>query len=341
MNPTIQIDGSEGGGQLLRSALSLSLVTGRRFRMTNIRGARRPKPGLMRQHLTCVTAAAAVGDAAMDGAELGSMELVFSPGTVKGGDYKFAIGTGGSTMLVLQTLLPALWLAEAGSTLRIEGGTHNPMAPPFEFVDQCFLPAVTLMGGRASLKLERPGFMQAGGGIITAEVFPVKKWQKLNLIERGKAREQFGLVHHAHIPLSIADREINAASALLKWPAEWFGVNVAKDSIGPGNALLLGAQFEQVCEIATGIAQMGSSAESIGHSAAKSLKSYLASEAPVGVHLADQLLLPMAIGKGGCFRTLPLSKHSRTNMALIEKFLPVKWQTQDLGSGVWEVSCEV
>ena len=269
------------------------------------------------------------------------MELVFSPGKVSGGEHQFAIGSGGSTMLVLQTLLPALFHAGAASSLRIEGGTHNPMAPPFEFVDECFAPVIAAMGAHASFKLERPGFMQAGGGIVTAELRPVKKWKALNLIERGQARDQFGLVQHAHIPPTIAEREIESASAVLKWPAERFTVNIAKDSIGPGNAILLGARFENVCEISSGIAQMGSSAESVGHSAAKGLKTYLASQAPVGVHLADQLLLYMAMGKGGVFRTLALSKHTRTNMALIEKFLPVKWQIRELDQGEWEVSCDV
>jgi len=132
--PLLPLSGESGGGQILRSALSLSAITGRPFRITNIRG-KRPKPGLMRQHLTCVKAAAEICDGTVDGAEIGSVELVFSPGKVRGGDYSFAIGSGGSTTLVLQTLLPALLHAGAASTLRIEGGTHNPMAPPFDFVN--------------------------------------------------------------------------------------------------------------------------------------------------------------------------------------------------------------
>ncbi len=343
MTSHIHIDGSEGGGQLLRSALSLSLVTGQPFRMTNIRGARKPKPGLMRQHLTCVNAAAEVGDAAVDGAELGSMELVFSPGKIQGGDYRFAIGTGGSTLLVLQTLLPALWHANAPSTLRIEGGTHNPMAPPFEFVDQCFLPALAPIGAAASLKLERHGFMQAGGGVVTASVAPVPVWRKLSLLERGPLIETFGQVINAAVPATVAERQIATAAPLLGWSPEAFAIQelTENESAGPGNAILVGARFAHVCEIATGIAQRGTSAESVGHAPAKSLRTYLASHAPVGTHLADQLLLPMALGKGGEFRTLPLSRHSRTNMALIEKFLPVKWQAHDLGGGVWQVACTV
>ncbi|TDU81440.1 RNA 3'-terminal phosphate cyclase (ATP) [Prosthecobacter fusiformis] len=329
----IQISGESGGGQLLRSALSLSMVTGQPFRMTNIRG-KRPKPGLMRQHLTCVKAAAEVCDAAVDGAELGSVELVFAPARVRAGDYAFSIGSGGSTTLVFQTLLPALLMTDGPSTLRIEGGTHNPMAPPFEFIAQCFLPQLHGLGVKVSVALEKHGFMQAGGGVLTAVVSPIKKLQKLKLLERGELLENFGRVIHAHLHREIAEREIATASALLEWPQDRMELRYANDSTGPGNALLLGVRFANVCEISTGIAQVGKSSESVATGAAKGLRSYLASSAPVGVHLADQLLLPMALAGGGKFATLSISNHSRTNMALIEKFLPVRFEVEEADAGV-------
>jgi RNA 3'-terminal phosphate cyclase (ATP) len=334
----LSISGESGGGQLLRSSLSLSLVTGRAFRMTNIRG-KRPKPGLMRQHLTCVKAAAEVCGAEVEGAEMGSTELVFQPGQITAGDYRFAIGSGGSTTLVLQTLLPALLHAEASSTLRIEGGTHNPMAPPFEFIEQCFLPVLRRMGVKATVTLERPGFMQAGGGVLTAEISPIKKWKKLKLTERGELAETFGRVLHAHLPGEIAKREIVTAAKLLEWPENQFDLRYANDSTGPGNAILLGARFAKVCEISTGIAQLGKSAEAVAMGAAKGLRSYLASMAPVGVHLADQLLLPMALAGGGVFHTFTITDHARTNMALVEQFLPVKFGLSEIGSGVKRVLC--
>lgn len=240
--PILQISGEAGGGQLLRSSLSLSLVTGQPFRMTNIRG-KRPKPGLMRQHLTCVKAAAEICGGVVDGAELGSTELVFRPEKIVGGDNSFAIGSGGGTTLVLQTLLPALLHAEAASTLRIEGGTHNPMAPPFEFIGQCYLPALASMGVKASVALERAGFMQAGGGVLRAAVQPMKKWKKLKLTERGEAGETFGRVLHAHLHRDIAEREISTAAQILGWPEERIELRYANDSPGPGNALMLGARF--------------------------------------------------------------------------------------------------
>lgn len=337
--PILQISGDSGGGQLLRSSLSLSVVTGQAFRMTNIRG-RRLKPGLMRQHLTCVKAAAEICDAAMDGAELGSTELVFRPGKIMAGRYSFAIGTGGSTTLVLQTLLPALLHAEAGSTVRIEGGTHNPMAPPFDFIKDCYLRVLASMGVDATVNLERVGFMQAGGGVITAEIRPVKTWRKLVLTERGEAVETFGYALHAHLPGDIAQREIATATKLLAWPADRIAQRYAPDSAGPGNALMLGAGFANVCEIVTGIAQMGKTAEAVATGAAKGLRAYLASSAPVGAHLADQLLLPMALAGGGVFHTMAITDHTRTNIALIEQFLPVRFTVEEVAPGIKAVSCD-
>jgi RNA 3'-terminal phosphate cyclase (ATP) len=273
----------------------------------------------------------------VDGAELGSVELVFSPGAIQAGDYSFAIGTGGSTTLVLQTLLPALLHAPAACTLRIEGGTHNPMAPPFEFIEHCYLPVIQRMGVKASVALERHGFMQAGGGVITAAISPLKKWKKLKLLERGDPIETFGRVLHAHLHRDIAEREISAARHVLEWPEDAIDLRYANDSSGPGNAILLGARFDNITEISSGIAQMGKSSEAVGVGAAKGLKSYLAASAPVGVHLADQLLIPAALAGGGVFRTRAISDHTESNMRLIEQFVPVKFTVEGKGAEGYEV----
>src|SRR5882762_6595662 len=155
----ITIDGSEGegGGQMLRSSLALSLVTGQPFRIERIR-AKRQKPGLLRQHLTAVEAAKAVGCAEVVGASLGSQTIEFRPGPVTPGNYRFAVGTAGSATLVLQTVLPSLLTASGPSTLTLEGGTHNPLAPPFDFLDRSFLPAIRQMGASVELELRNPGF---------------------------------------------------------------------------------------------------------------------------------------------------------------------------------------
>ena len=179
----IEINGKEGGGQVLRSALSLSMVTGQAFRMTNIRGGRR-KPGLMRQHLTCTKASAEISRARTVGAELGSTELEFVPGAVQAGEYNFAIGSAGSTTLVFQTLLPALMLAEKSSSLRIEGGTHNPLAPSADYLTKVFLPAAKKLGASAEVDCDRVGFAPAGGGVLVADITPSKLMEG-NFLERG------------------------------------------------------------------------------------------------------------------------------------------------------------
>src|SRR4051812_15499079 len=167
----IEIDGSEGegGGQILRSALSLSICTGQPFRIVKVR-ANRDKPGLMRQHLTAVKAAAEICAGDVDGAELGSRALTFRPGKLAAGDYSFAIGTAGSCTLVLQTVLPPLLAAAGESRVRITGGTHNPAAPPFDFLLRSFLPQVVRMGADVSLELVTPGFFPRGGGEIRAHI---------------------------------------------------------------------------------------------------------------------------------------------------------------------------
>ncbi|MFQ5792535.1 MAG: RNA 3'-terminal phosphate cyclase, partial [Acidobacteriota bacterium] len=203
----LSIDGSagEGGGQILRSSLALSAVTGTPFRIRNIR-ARRPKPGLMRQHLTAVCAAAEICGAAIDGAEIGSRELTFTPG---------AVGTAGSTTLVLQTVLPALMTADGASELRLEGGTDNPFAPPFDFLAEAFLPLLARMGPQVAVELERAGFYPAGGGRLSARIVPVRKLRRLDLRQRGKLLSRRAKAVVARLPRRIADNEIQVLTDAL------------------------------------------------------------------------------------------------------------------------------
>lgn len=204
---TLIIDGSqgEGGGQVLRTSLALSMVTGRPFRIEGIR-AGRANPGLLRQHLTGVRAAAEISGAKVQGAELGSKQLTFEPGEVRAGDYQFSIGTAGSTTLVLQTILPALLAAKGRSTMVLEGGTHNPAAPPFDFLQRVFLPLVNRMGPRVSVELERHGFFPAGGGCFRVVVDPVEKLQPLELLTRGEIRRRTCRVLLSNLPRTIAKR---------------------------------------------------------------------------------------------------------------------------------------
>lgn len=332
----ITIDGShgEGGGQIIRSSLALSLVTGRPVTIERIR-ARRAKPGLRRQHLTAVRAAAEIGAATVAGAELGSSRLEFTPRGIHGGEYFFRIGTAGSTTLVLQTVLPALLVADRPSHVTLEGGTHNPLAPPFEFLDRCFLPQLRQMGHRVEGTLERHGFFPAGGGRMTVTIEPAGLWRRFELLERGRIvhREIRALL--AKLPDHIGERECATAAGKLG-----FGPNEARleriaDSNGPGNVLLIEIQSQHATEIVAGFGQRGVKAERVATLAAREAQRYLEAGVPVGEHLADQLLLPLAIGAvhgaGGSFRTLALSGHSATHIELLETLLEVSASVESDG----------
>ncbi len=318
----ISIDGSmgEGGGQLIRSALSLSLVTGEPFVMRNIRAGRK-RPGLMRQHLTSVLAAQAVGEADVEGASVASTELTFKPRSLRGGDLHFAVGTAGSTMLVLQTVLVPLLRATLPSTLTIEGGTHNPTSPPFEFVSQVFLPVLARMGAQVDAKLERHGFYPAGGGRVRVLITPSDALSKLELQARGALVERHITALVSNLPDQLGQRELEVLLARLGWDRSYGRVVLVPDSLGPGNALLAELVFEHATELLVGFGEKGISAEHVGEQVAHEVQRFIASDVPVGEHLADQLLLPMALGAGGMFRTLELTSHATTQIELIRMFI--------------------
>ena len=330
------LDGSEGegGGQILRSALALSLVTGTPFRIDGIR-AGRPRPGLMRQHLTAVEAAAAVGRAEVTGAEVGSRSVSFRPGRPRGGDYHFSVGTAGSATLVLQTVLPALITAEEPSTLVLEGGTHNPTSPPFDFLAAAYLPLVGRMGPRVSATLERPGFYPAGGGRLRVVVAPVRDLTPLVLDARGAIVSRRARAVVANLPRSIAEREVAQLARRLGWESAAFSIEERADSAGPGNVVLVEVQAEQVTDVFSGFGEKNVRAETVADRVADEALAYLAGEQPVGPHLADQLVLLLALARGGSFRTTAPTMHTRTQLAVVERFLgPVVRPTEE-APGRW------
>ncbi|MDG5752308.1 RNA 3'-terminal phosphate cyclase [Qipengyuania sp. XHP0211] len=317
----ITIDGSEGegGGQVLRYSAALSLLTNEPFTIHNIRGGR-AKPGLMRQHVTALEAACAIGGAECSGLTVGASELTFRPGSVTPGEYHFAVGTAGSTGLVLQTVLVPLMLADEPSKLVIEGGTHAMAAPPFEFLQKTLLPVLERMGPRISITLERHGFFPRGGGRIVVDIDPAPL-RPIECVTRGafKAGKVEALV--AGIPFDIADRELKAARKVLaEWPDEAFAPVQLPAENGPGNALLMEAEFEHVTEVMSGFGKLGVPAERLAKTAAKRMAGYLASQAFAGPYLQDQLLLPFAMAGRGAFTTVKLSEHTRTAVNLIERF---------------------
>lgn len=323
----LTLDGAmgEGGGQILRSALGLSLVTGTPFRIENIR-AKRSKPGLLRQHLTAVQAATRLGRGQVEGDQIGSQELTFAPGALQAGDYHFAIGTAGSTTLVLQAILPALLLAPGPSRVVIEGGTHNPWAPPFDFLRLAFLPLLARMGARVDLELERPGFYPAGGGRIRVDVQPVgeRGLQPLHLTDRGAPVHRRAIAVVADLPDKIARRELRVVEKKLGLTEDELRIDRVTGSQGPGNLLTIELCHEQISEVFTGFGEMGKPAERVAGEAVHAAKAYLQSDAPVGRYLADQLLIPLALAGEGSFRALPLSRHTETNIEVVHAFLPVR-----------------
>jgi len=329
----IRIDGSmgEGGGQMLRSALSLSLVTGKAFQMENIR-AKREKPGFLRQHLTAVLAACEIASAQAEGATLGSKTLTFTPGPVRPGNYHFAIGTAGSGTLVFQTILPALMTASGRSEITIEGGTHNMQAPPLDFLQKAFLPVVNRLGPKIDIRLEKYGFYPAGGGRFIATIEPCERLSSIQLLERGEIQSRSAVAIVANLPRSIAQRETDTIVKLLNWDGQITQVVETRNSVGPGNIILIELASSNVTEVFCGFGRIGASAESVASEAADAARSYLVSGAVAGEHLTDQLLLPFALAGGGAFTGEKLNLHSRTNMEIIRRFLAVDFVTSQEGA---------
>jgi RNA 3'-terminal phosphate cyclase (ATP) len=333
----LQIDGSlgEGGGQVLRTSLALSLVTGTPFHITRIR-AGRARPGLMRQHLTAVRAAASIGQAEVSGDSVGSLELSFRPRRVVAGDCTFAIGTAGSTTLVLQTVLPALLQASGPSTLVLEGGTHNPAAPPFDFLERAFLPLLHRMGPAVSATLERPGFFPAGGGRIRVAVEPARL-QPLELLERGALLERRAVALVFDLPKQIGERELATLALELGWDRSCLRLETLTRATGPGNVVTVELRSEHVTEVFTGFGQKGMPAEAVAEGVAREAKAYLEAEVPVGVHLADQLLLPMALAGAGAIRTQPPSLHTLTQLDVLQRFLELRVRCEAVSEKAWQI----
>ena len=338
MTDAIVIDGSagEGGGQILRTSLALSLVTGKPFRIERIRAGRK-KPGMLRQHLTAVRAAAAVSGARVSGGDLGSRSLSFEPSRVQGGNYRLAVGTAGSATLVFQTILPALLLADASSHITLEGGTHSPFAPPFDFLARTFLPLLRRMGASVDVRLETHGFYPAGGGRFTVDIKPCVSFGQMALSDRGATRVHAKALLAA-LPENIAKRELSIVRERLGLDRSMCRIEHIDSSIGPGNVLMIGIESDAAVEVVTGFGIKGVSAEDVASAACDEAEKYLRSDVPVGIHLADQLLIPMALGGGGSFRTLEPTSHTVTNADVIRQFLDVPIRIEQESNDAYRVT---
>ena len=333
----VTIDGSygEGGGQILRTSLALSLVTGKPFSIHNIRAGRK-KPGLMRQHLTAVNAAAEIGLAAIEGNRIGSQAFTFEPEMIKPGNYHFAIGSAGSCTLVFQTILPALLMAGEPSEIILEGGTHNPFAPPFDFLEKTFLAVINRMGPQVDAVLEKPGFYPAGGGRFKVSISPAGL-NRIDLLERGNIIHKTARASVANLPVKIANRELKVIREKLEWSRELLKAVNVENSQGPGNILTVEIESDNITEVFTGFGEKGISAEKVAKRAVKAVQEYLAFDVPVGRYLADQLLIPMALAGGGKFRTFSPTQHTTTNAEIIKKFLDVDIAINEYDQNRWEI----
>ena len=336
MTGPLHIDGAhgEGGGQILRTSLALSMCTGKCFELARIR-ANRSNPGLQPQHLAAVMAAKSISRADVEGAQQGSQRIVFVPQHVMPGDYNFSIGTAGSTTLVLQTVLPALMLAKAPSNLRLEGGTHNPLAPPYEFISESFLPLIHRMGPTITTRLERPGFVPRGGGIMHASIHPVEKLEPLSIRERGEILHQGAEVQLSHLPGHIADRELAVISHALDFSQQPPVYKNIISAYGPGNVAFVTVRSEAITEVFSAFGKRGLPAEIVAQQLVDEVSEYLDSNVPVGKHLADQLLIPVALAGQGTFLTQVPSSHTMTNIAVIHQFMGIEFKLEEIHPGAW------
>ncbi|MEW6599526.1 MAG: RNA 3'-terminal phosphate cyclase [Nitrospirota bacterium] len=327
MNKAVEIDGSfgEGGGQILRTALSLSCITGNSLKLFNIRSGRK-KPGLMPQHVTCVNAAAEICHARVSGNEKGSMELAFSPEHVRAGEYTFDIGTAGSCSLVFQTLLPPLILSGKPSRITIKGGTHVPFSPTYDYISNIFMPMLGRTGIAVESSITRYGFYPKGGGEVTFQIYPVNKIMNMQAIFRGALLSVNGCSGVSNLPLTIAERQMKSVIQQLHQPD--IDVRVADvPSYGQGTFVFLKAEYENTLAGFSSLGERGKPAEAVGKEAAEQLMSFQECSACLDPHLADQIVLYLSLSQEeSLFTTSRITQHLMTNLHIIKKFLDIQYE---------------
>ncbi len=321
---SLELDGSfgEGGGQILRSSLALSLLTGQPFNLVKVR-ANRVKPGLQPQHLQSVRAAAAIGNATVTGDRLGSTQLTFEPGAVLAGSYRFDIGTAGATGLVLHTLYLPLALRGSGpSELTLTGGTHVRTSPCYHFLERTWLPYMSQCGLKLSLKLVRPGYYPRGGGMVQVFIQPVERLHGVQLLERGPIRAS-GFSAVAGLPDSIASRQARQAGKRLK--AHGLKVDIQEQTWEGGPASIIGIELNTTPAptFFFALGERGKPSEAVADEAADQVIAYLErGPALVDPHSSDQLVLPLALAEGpSSYRVTEVTRHLITNVAVIQRFV--------------------
>lgn len=322
----IEIDGSycEGGGQILRTAVALAGITGKETRIVNIRANRDP-PGLKRQHLTGVLAAGKICDALIEGAEIGSKEVVFRPDTIKPGNYKIDIGTAGSITLLLQTLIPISVFSDEKIVLKITGGTNVRWSPSIEYYSEIFLYFLEKIGINTKMEILRYGFYPKGGGKIRFEMLPWEKKKKVELIERGEKKKiRTRSIATEHLKnAEVAERQIRGFRRVLPCEKEVKYV----DSYSVGSSVTGIAYFENSRMGSCVLGERGKKAEIVGREAAEELKKEIVSNATLDKHMGDQIIPYLGL-VGGKIKVSEITNHLKSNIWAVEKFLPVKFKIE-------------
>ncbi len=330
----IEIDGSygEGGGQILRTALSLSCLTGRPFRIVDIRKGRK-KPGLMPQHLVSVRAARMVSNASVSGDEKGSTELTFSPAGLRCGDFALDIGTAGSVPLVMQTIVLPLLFAGGRSRVELQGGTHVPFSPSYHYLAEVFSPMLSRLGAFVQFGIGSYGFYPRGGGSVTAEIRAAGGLKPLELEERGKLLRIRGYSAVGNLPLSIAERQRATALELIRdrlhgrVPVEVKLLSVPTQ--GRGTFIFLLAEYENVRAGFTSLGALGKRAEQVGEEAAREFIAHHGTSAALDPHLADQVVSHLALAEGvSSFTTSAITAHLLTNLWAAAQFRPFRYSVE-------------
>jgi RNA 3'-terminal phosphate cyclase (ATP) len=327
----LKIDGNygEGGGQILRTTLSLSCLLKKPVEIVNIRKGRKI-PGLQPQHLTSVNACKSISEAEVEGNKLQSLTLKFSPQKIKGGDFTFNVAeekrSAGSTSLILQALFLPLSLSEQSSHITLLGGTHVPWSPPFDYLKEIFLPMVRKIGCQIELKINKWGWYPKGEGEVHCMIHPGKKLLPLNLIERGKLLNLTGVSVVSNLPASIAERQKNQALKILREKDFYPEIKILQaPSIGQGTFFFLKAEFENSKAGFGALGEIGKRAEKVAEEACQEFLEFIQTKAAIDPHLSDQLIPYLALADGpSSFTVSRISRHLLTNVWVVQQFLPTK-----------------